>query len=327
MLHRLAAAGVRRLSAGGAVASEVSVPAALIKTLRERTGAPISDCKKALQQSQLNTDAAVEWLRKSGMNVMNKLHARNAIQGLVGAVTSPDFKTASIVELKCETDFVARNEMFQETLSNISEAVLSSAKGKVTKDSVAELPLGEKTISAVMTDVVLAMRENIEIGRIHRIAIEQGVIGCYVHNRLRPGVGDNAAVVVLESETSQTEDLENFAKRLAMHVVAAKPRYLSRDDVPQEKLDKEKAILLEAMKDLASKPPAVQDKILTGKLGKFFEEQCLLEQVYILDDVDGSGESKSKRTISKIVAEKGKELGSEVKLTSFVRFKVGETDE
>jgi elongation factor Ts len=148
-----------------------------------------------------------------------------------------------------------------------------------------------------------------------------------VHNKLKAGVGDNAALVAIEAASYVSQNaLEEFSRKLAMHVVAARPKFLSKQSVPKEVIEKEKQILLEQMKELQNKPPAILDKILSGKLGKFYEETCLLEQVYILDDVDGDSD-KGKRTISDIVAEKSKELGTELHVSSFVRLRVAEANE
>lgn len=220
--------------------------------------------------------------------------------------------------------------MFQELLSNVSRTILTnnSSNGAVAVDSIPTLKITQsgKTVESALTDLVLAMRENIEFGKVYRVSVDEGVIGCYVHNKLRPGVGENAAIVVLETPCQKVEELEAFARRLAMHVVAARPLFLTKEDVPVSALEKEKEILSEQMKELEGKPAAVKEKILNGKLGKFYEENCLMDQVYILDDVDGTSSSdKGKRTISEVVRSKGEELGTRIDLKSFIRLKVGES--
>jgi elongation factor Ts len=224
---------------------------------------------------------------------------------------------------------VARNEKFQDLLSNITGAVLETQKSglEITPDSIQSLKTSEFDVQNVMNDVILAIREKIEVGRAAKLQVGNGVVGCYVHNKLKAGVGDNAALVAIEAASYVSQNaLEEFSRKLAMHVVAARPKFLSKQSVPKEVIEKEKQILLEQMKELQNKPPAILDKILSGKLGKFYEETCLLEQVYILDDVDGDSD-KGKRTISDIVAEKSKELGTELHVSSFVRLRVAEANE
>ena len=224
---------------------------------------------------------------------------------------------------------MARNEKFQDLLSNITGAVLETQKSglEITPDSIQTLKTREFDVQNVMNDVILAIREKIEVGRAAKLQVDNGVVGCYVHNKLKAGVGDNAALVAIEAVSDVSQNaLEEFSRKLAMHVVAARPKFLSKQSVPKEVIEKEKQILLEQMKELQNKPPAILDKILSGKLGKFYEETCLLEQVYILDDVDGDSD-KGKRTISDIVAEKSKELGTELHVSSFVRLRVAEANE
>ncbi len=224
---------------------------------------------------------------------------------------------------------MARNEKFQDLLSSITGAVLETQSSSLAIDPehIQSLKTDSVDVKDVMNDVILAIREKIEVGRAAKLQVQNGVVGCYVHNKLKDGVGDNAAIVAIESDTSaSTNALEEFSRKLAMHVVAAKPKFLSKQFVPGEVIEKEKQILLEQMKELQNKPPAILDKILSGKLGKFYEEHCLLEQVYILDDVDGDSD-KGKRTISDIVAEKSKELGTQLHVSSFVRLRVAEANE
>lgn len=316
------------------------VPTSLIKQLRDQTGAPILDVKKALESSNNDLAGALKFLRERGISMASKLSAsRTANQGMVGVSCSADSLAAAMVELRSETDFVARNELFQGLVSDISASILqfsSSNQGALVPGSVDDFPVsstqiqGETvesqrnlTISTALSDAVVVLREKIEVGRASRLSVENGIVSSYVHNPLQPGVGENAAIIAIESDSKDIAALKSFGHRLAMHVVAAAPRYLDRDSVPQSVVDEKRSEFLQEISS-QNKPEAVAERIVQGKLTKFFQEICLLDQIYLLDEVDGAGESAQKRSVAQVLNDKEKEMQVKLSIKAFARFKVGE---
>eukprot|EP00803_Ostreobium_quekettii_P001496 evm.model.scf_1232.5 EVM.evm.TU.scf_1232.5 scf_1232:34864-40808(-) len=286
-------------SARGLAASPGSLPLAAIKALRERSGAPISDVKQALEETGYDAEKAFEALRKKGLAAASKKATRPASEGLVGVAHSSS--GLAIVEVNCETDFVARNKVFGELVSSVASCAAASplhvqgANCEVDVEAVGQLKAeGQNmTLSDSIKEVAATVRENVKLRRAFLLT-SPGVMWSYVHNPSPsglPGLGQIVGVVSLESadggpltdSMKQVLKAQNAGQTLAMHVVGMRPQYIDRSAVDPAHLDREKAFLKEQA--LASgKPAAIVDKIVAGRLGKFFEEHCLMEQGYILDE-------------------------------------------
>lgn len=283
--------------------------AALVKELRETTGAGMMDCKKALDENGGNIEQAVDWLRKKGLASAAKKSGRIAAEGLVAAATAGN--KASVIELNAETDFVARNDQFQ----NLVEAV---AKQALNSGSSAEALLNEKladgkTVSEAITNAVATIGENMSLRRAVTLSVPQGVVASYIHSAVKPGMGKIGVLVALES-AGKTDVLETLGKQIAMHVAAARPEALTRDTVDTSKLDREKSVLREQA--LASgKPAEVVEKMIEGRIRKYYEEVVLLDQLFVMD---------GKTKISDVIEAAAKDAGAPIKLTAYERFGLGE---
>jgi len=286
------------------------ISASMVKDLRERTGAGMMDCKKALNESGGDLDAAVDWLRKKGLAAAAKKAGRVAAEGLV-AVATEGTKGAAI-ELNAETDFVARNETFQGLVETLAGLVL------VEGDDVEALkgkpyPGTERTVAEELTHQVATIGENMNLRRAAVLEVGSGVVASYVHNVVRPGLGRIGVLVALESQADAGK-LADLGRSIAMHVAAASPRFLDRGAVDTSDLERERAILTEQARD-SGKPENIIEKMVEGRMRKFYEEVCLLEQTYVMDN-----ESK----VQSVVDAAARDLGTPVALTGFVRFNLGE---
>ncbi|ROQ01661.1 translation elongation factor Ts (EF-Ts) [Stella humosa] len=285
------------------------ITAALVKELREKTGAGMMDCKKALAETGGDVEAAVDWLRKKGLSAAAKKAGRVAAEGLVGVAASG--KRGAIVEVNAETDFVARNEIFQGLVRQVAEGALETGgdiealKGK----SVAS----GRTIADELTHLIATIGENMALRRALRLEVSQGIVASYVHNATAPGLGKIGVLVALES-AGDTAKLEALGRQLAMHVAAANPQFLDVASVDTTALDRERDVLREQAR-ASGKAEAIIDKMVEGRLRKFYEETVLVEQVFVID-----GESR----VSKIVEGVAKEIGQPIKLTGFARYALGE---
>lgn len=279
--------------------------AALVKQLRQQSGAPILECKRALEASELDMDAAVEWLRKHGVAVAAKLASKEAAQGSVGVCVSDDHRHGVLLQLRCQTDFVAEGKSFQELLAKLTKDALGTAEAEVR--SHAEEPIQE---------VVTRVRENIEVGRIASLRVSQGVIGSYIHNAATASSGQTGVLVGVTAQTDANDALLKLGKRIGMHITCSPPRYLCRDDVPAQVMDHERSIVMEQLGDsLKGKPEHIASKIVTGKLDKFYKEHCLLEQEYALSGMEGDGK---KMDVSTLLRNESSNLGAPVTITGFV---------
>jgi len=285
------------------------ITASLVKDLREKTGAGMMDCKKALSETDGDIEAAVDWLRKSGLAAAAKKASRVAAEGLVAVSASGNAGAA--IEVNAETDFVARNSEFQSFVSTVSEIVLD--KGEDT-DAILNADFGNgSTVQETLTSLIATIGENMNLRRAQSLSVSSGVVSSYVHNATAPGLGRIAVLVALES-TGDVAVLEGVGKQLAMHVAAASPRWATIDEVDAAELERERTILTDQAKD-SGKPEEIIAKMVEGRLRKFYEETVLLEQVSVID-----GESK----ISKILEQAGKDAGAPVALKGFVRYVLGE---
>lgn len=286
------------------------ITAALVKELREKTGAGMMDCKKALAEVAGDIEAAIDWLRTKGLAAAAKKAGRVAAEGLVAVAASGTKGVA--VEVNAETDFVARNDQFQGFVSAFAQLAL--AKGDdVEVLKTAEFPGAGKSTQEQLTALIATIGENMNIRRAKRLEVSAGVVASYVHSAIAPGLGKIGVLVALES-TGDAAKLEALGKQIAMHVAAANPLFLDSSSVDSSALEREKAVLTEQA--LASgKPAAVVEKMVEGRIRKYYEEVCLLDQVFVIDQ-----ENK----ISKVVENAAKDVGAPVKLTGFARFALGE---
>jgi elongation factor Ts len=285
------------------------ITAALVKELREKTGAGMMDCKKALTETAGEVEAAVDWLRKKGLAAAAKKAGRIAADGLIGVAAAGP--RGAMVEVNAETDFVARNEQFQGFVRAVAgvalagEAELEALKG-------ARHPEGG-TVAEKLTALVATIGENMNLRRATGISVGQGAVASYVHNAAAPGLGKIGVLVALES-AAEPAKLETLGKQLAMHVAAANPSSLDVASVDPAALEREKAVLREQAA-ATGKAADVVEKMVMGRLRKFYEDTVLTEQVFVVD-----GESR----VKDVVAKTATEIGAPVKIAGFRRFQLGE---
>lgn len=286
------------------------ITAALVKELREKTGAGMMDCKRALAEVAGDLEQAVDWLRKKGLSAAAKKAGRVAAEGLVGAAA--DGSAGAIVEVNCETDFVARNDAFQGFVK--AATGLALAKGDDLEAlRTSPYPGTGRTVADELTHLIATIGENMALRRAKRITVRTGVVVPYVHSALAPGIGKIGALVALESG-ADADALQALGRELAMHVAAANPTYLDTASVDRATLDREREILRDRARQ-AGKPDAIIDKIVEGQLRKFYEETVLVEQVHVRD-----GESR----VGKVVEAAAKAARAPIRLAGYARFKVGE---
>jgi elongation factor Ts len=286
------------------------VTAALVKELREKTGAGMMDCKRALGDSGGDIEAAVDWLRKKGLAAAANKAGRVAAEGLIGVATRGP--VGAVIEVNSETDFVARNEAFQSFVQRISELALDG-DGTIESLRMGAFPGSGHTVEAELTQLISTIGENLVLRRLARLSTGQGAVVSYVHNSLGPGIGKIGVIVVLTSAAS-TEPLATLGKQLAMHVAAASPLYLDIASVPQSAIDRERRVLSEQAR-ASGKPEDIIDRMVDGRLRKFYEEVVLLEQIFVIDQ---------KTRISTVVEQAGKAAGAPIRVTGFARFALGE---
>lgn len=286
------------------------ITAALVKELRETTGAGMMDCKKALGETGGDVEAAVDWLRKKGLAAAAKKAGRIASEGLVGIATSGN--KGVVVEINAETDFVARNDKFQDFVATAAKVALDGASDAEALKNAA-YPGSDKTVQDTLTALIATIGENMSLRRVERFEVSAGVIASYVHTAIAPGLGKIGVLVALES-TGDAAKLEAIGKQIAMHVAAANPLFLDPTSVDQAALGRETAVLTEQAQ-ASGKPANVIEKMVEGRIRKYYEEVCLTEQVFVIDQ-----ETK----ISKVVENAAKEVGAPVKLVGFSRFALGE---
>jgi len=285
------------------------ITAALVKELREASGAGMMDCKKALAENNGDVEASIDWLRKKGLAAAAKKAGRVAAEGLVGAIA--EGKVGALVEVNSETDFVARNDQFQGFVSAVTRLALSGSDIKALK--AAKYPEGGVTVAEKLTNLVATIGENMNLRRAAQLSVKDGVVASYVHNAVAPGLGKIGVLVALES-TGDAAKLQALGKQIAMHVAAANPQSLSIDAVDPASLERERSVLAEQAR-ASGKPEEIIGKMVEGRLRKFYEEVVLLEQVYVID-----GESRVKQVVEKAA----KEIGAPVKLVGFARMALGE---
>ncbi len=280
------------------------ITAALVKDLREKTGAGMMDCKKALSESGGEIEPAIDWLRKKGLSAAAKKSGRVAAEGLVGVVSRPG--RAAMVEVNAETDFVARNETFQAFVEAAAKVALEVGED-LDAIKAAQFPDSARTVADELTHLVATIGENMTIRRARVLSVSQGVVATYVHAAVRPGLGKIGVLVAVEG-ASETDALETLGRQVGMHVAATRPEALDVDAVDAAALERERGVLSEQAR-ASGKPDAVIQKMVDGRIRKYYEEVVLLEQVWVHD-----GESRVKAVVQKAGA----------RLAGFARFALGE---
>ena len=286
------------------------ITAALVKDLREKTGAGMMDCKKALAETNGDLDAAIDWLRKKGLSAAAKKAGRVAAEGLV-AVAIKDNKGA-IVEVNAETDFVARNPQFQALASGIATVALTAGEDVAALETAA-FPGTGRNVKDEVTQAIATIGENMTLRRARTLTVDGGVVVAYVHSALAEGLGKLGVLVGLKS-TGKREVLEQIGKQLAMHIAAANPQSLSTKDLDQSLVERERTVLTEQAAG-SGKPADIIAKMVEGRIRKFYQEVVLLEQTFVID-----GETQ----VGKAVEKAAKDAGAPIEVTGFVRFQLGE---
>ncbi len=282
----------------------------LVRELREKSGAGMMDCKKALVENNGDLETAVDWLRKKGLAAAAKKAGRVAAEGLVGVAASGN--AAAVVEINAETDFIARNAHFQAMVLQAAE--IAAAK-EHTVESLAQAPFkGEAaTLSEEITRLIAVIGENMNLRRVERLSVANGVVATYVHNATTPGLGRIGVLVALES-TGDAAKLQDLGRKIAMHVAAATPQSLDVASLDPLALERERAVLVDQAR-ASGRPEEVIQKMVEGRVRKFYEEVVLLEQVFVMD---------GKTKIADVVEQFAKEIGTPVVLKGFVRYNLGE---
>jgi len=286
------------------------VNAALVKELRDKTGAGMMDCKRALGDTGGDIEAAVDWLRKKGLAAAASKAGRVAAEGLVGVATRGP--VGAVVEVNSETDFVARNSEFQTFVRGVSALALDG-DGEIGSLKEAAYPGTERTVEAELTDLIATIGENLVLRRLQRLSSGQGGVFSYVHNALGPGIGKIGVIVALSSPLS-ADELAVLGKQLAMHIAAASPLYLDTASVPKSALDRERDVL-RAQALATGRSEDIIEKMVDGRLRKFYEEVVLLEQIFVVDQ---------KTKIFRVVEEAAKTAGAPIRVSGFARFALGE---
>jgi elongation factor Ts len=280
------------------------ISAAMVRDLREKTGAGMMDCKKALVEAQGDMDAAIDWLRAKGLSAAAKKSGRVAAEGLVGVASGPN--VAAMVEVNAETDFLARNETFQNFVAEVAGLALSVGED-LEALKAATFPGTQHSTQEELTRMIATIGENMSIRRVRVLRVPSGTVATYMHNAVKPGLGKIGVLAALEA-SSEIAALETLGRQIGMHVAAARPDALDVDAVDPSALERERAVLREQAAG-SGKPAAIIEKMIEGRIRKYYEDVVLLEQVWVPD-----GESRVKQVVAKAGG----------KLTGFARFQLGE---
>src|SRR3954449_9746787 len=285
------------------------ITAASVKELRERTGAGMMDCKKALAEANGEMEPAIDWRRAKGLAAAAKKAGRTAAEGLVRVAV--EGKRGAVGEVNSETDFVAKNELFQEFVRNVARLALQHGTD-VEMLGAAQYP-GDGTVQEKLTDNIAKIGENQSLRRAAVVEVGEGAVVPYVHNQVSPGLGKIGVLVALES-AAPAETLVALGKQIAMHVAAAHPLALTAEELPAELIERERSIAMEKAKE-SGKPQAIVEKMVEGGLAKFRKEQSLTTQLFVIDN---------KTPVAEVVASAAKDAGTGIALKGFVRFQLGE---
>ena len=288
----------------------MGLSASMVKELREKSGAGMMDCKKALQETDGLMEDAVDWLRKNGLSAVAKKSGRVAAEGLIGVAVKENF--GAIIEINSETDFVARNEIFQDFVKTCSELAINNNNDISFLKQMA-YPKSDKTVEEELTNNIATIGENMNIRRIETLKISNGVIISYVHNSVKEGLGRLGVLVSIKTD-SDSDKILTVGKQIAMHIAATSPQSLSIEELDNELVEREKQVLIDQA--LASgKPKDIAEKMVIGRMQKFYQDVVLNEQTFVVD-----GETKIKDVIIKL----GKDINSKVEIIGFKRLTLGE---
>jgi elongation factor Ts len=290
------------------------ITAAMVKELRDTTGAGMMDCKAALGETNGDIEAAVDWLRKKGLSKAAKKAGRTAAEGLVAVALEEDAKGATgvLVEVNSETDFVARNDLFQSMVRDVAQTAIS-VRGDVDKLRVETFPGAGKSVDEHIAGMVGKIGENMSLRRAAGITVEEGVVASYVHGQVTDGAGKIGVLVGLKSSGAK-DKLKALGKHIAMHIAAARPLSSRVEDLDPVVVEREKSILAEQART-SGKPENIIEKMVEGRLRKFYEESVLLEQIFVID---------SETKVGKVIENVAKEIGAPVELVGFARFELGD---
>lgn len=284
------------------------ITAALVKDLREQTGAGMMDCKSALTETKGDVEAAIDWLRKKGLSKAAKKADRVAAEGLIGISTAPG--KGAMVEVNAETDFVARNDHFQGLVKLIADVALSTG-GDVAAIKAAKV--GGKTVEEAIASAIATIGENMSLRRATSLSVGKGAVGTYMHNSISEGLGKIGVLIALES-TGDVQELTALGRLVAMHIAAANPLAIDPSGLSADVIAREKGVLSDKAK-ASGKPANVIEKIVESGLKTFYKEVCLLDQPYVHDD---------KKTVAQALKEAEGKVGAPIKVTGFARYKLGE---
>lgn len=285
-----------------------TITANMVKELRERTGAGMMDCKTALTETKGDMEAAIDWLRAKGITKSAKKSGRIAAEGLVGILAQG--KNGAVVEVNSETDFVARNDQFQDLVRKIT-TLAPAANGDIAKLLATKYPGKSETVEAVVKEAIATIGENMNVRRTAAVSVSEGVVADYIHNRVADGLGKIGVLVALESNGDKPTLFE-VGRMIAMHVAATNPVALDLESVPADVLAREKAILVEKN---TGKKPEVMEKILASSLKSYAKDNTLLEQAWVHD---------STKTVSQVLKEEEKRAGAPIEIKGYVRYALGE---
>ena len=288
----------------------MTLSASMVKELREKSGAGMMDCKKALQETNGNMEEAVDWLRKQGLSAVAKKSGRVAAEGLIGVCVKGN--VGSIIEINSETDFVARNELFQSFVSTCSELAISSDED-INLLKLMAYPNAKRTVDEELTHNIATIGENMNIRRSELLSVSSGVVISYVHNSVKEGLGRLGVLVGIESDANH-ESLSIVGKQIAMHIAASSPQSLNIEDLNKDLVDRERQVLIDQAV-ASGKPKEIAEKMVIGRMQKFYQDVVLNEQTFVID-----GETKIKEVIKKLE----KDLNTQVKLIGFKKLLLGE---
>ncbi len=286
------------------------ISASLVKELRERSGAGMMDCKKALTETNGDLEAAIDWLRKKGLSAAAKKSGRTAAEGLVGVYAQGVH--GAICEVNAETDFVARNDAFKQYVRNVAQLALA-AGDDLAKLKTLNYPGSNHTVEDELTTLIATIGENMTLRRAQSLTVPSGLVTSYIHNKVDEGLGRIGVLVALESSASP-DHLESLGRQLAMHIAATAPQALTVEKLDPQLVEKERCVVKEQALT-SGKPANVVDQMVEGRMKKFYKEVVLSEQAFVMDP---------DRSISQLIEDTGKSLGTDIKLKDFVRFSLGE---
>ena len=288
----------------------MTLSASMVKKLREKSGAGMMDCKKALVETNGKIEDAIDWLRKQGLSAVAKKSSRVAAEGLIGI--SINGVQGAIVEINSETDFVARNEIFQNFVKKCSNLVLTH-KSDIDALKASPFPDTGRSVDQELANNIATIGENMNIRRVEYLEISEGVLFSYIHNKVTEDLGKLGVIVAIESKAKKNQ-LEDVGKQIAMHIAATSPKSLNIDDLDNDLVQREREVLIDQAMS-SGKPKEIAEKMVQGRLQKFFQEVVLNEQISVID-----GETKIKDVINKL----SNNLGTEVKISDFKILKLGE---